>query len=128
MTRQFNVIKEREYYDKPQKIYKEQTGTFVETLMSCTAGPTWVDYLHRKEVLELGAGECTYIPYLLTKAGPAKYVASDIFEYRYAIAYKVLCEKFENLEFRVLRADKIDIPENSFDTILALGLYHHMPD
>ena len=128
MTKQFSIIQERQYYCESPKTYKEESGTFVETLMSCTAGPNWRDYFHGKDVLELGAGECTYVPYLLTKAEPATYIASDIFEHRYAAAEKVLCERFGNLEFRVLRADKIEVPEDSFNTILAFGLYHHLPD
>lgn len=128
MTRRFSIIKEKWYYSRHPKTYKAEPGIFVETLMSCTAGYNWVDYLRGKEILELGAGECTYVPYLLTKAEPATYTVSDIFEHRYAPAKKALSGKFRNLEFRVLRADKIEVPECSFDTILAFGLYHHLPD
>jgi len=104
------------------------SNELVETIMRCTAGVDWSKYLRDKKVLELGAGECTYLPHLLTKGKPICYVASDIFEDRYALARKVLASEFQNLEFRILRADNIELPDNSFDTILAFGLYHHLPD
>lgn len=129
MTRHFDVEAEKQYYQShPPAAWKESSGNFVDILMRLTAGADWRVYLNGKDVLELGAGECTYLPYLLTKAKPAYYLASDIFEDRYSAAREALACKFEYLEFRTLRADNIEMPRNSFDTILAFGLYHHLPD
>jgi SAM-dependent methyltransferase len=129
MARQFDVNAEKRYYQNhPPAAWKESSRKFVNTLMRLTAGPDWVGYLNGKDVLELGAGECTYVPHLLTEGKPAHYLATDIFEDRYQAAREVLGCKFENLEFCTLRADKIEMPENSFDTILAFGIYHHIPD
>jgi len=125
----FNVKAEKQYYSNhPPAPWKEASSKFVDTLMRFTAGSAWSEYLNGKDVLELGAVECTYLPYLLTKGKPAHYLASDIFEDRYSAARNVLAERFKNLEFCVLRADKLGIPDNSFDTIMAFGLYHHLPD
>ena len=129
MAKQFDITAEKQYYSHhPPALWKEASNESVETLMRLTAGTSWSKYLNNKTVLELGAGESTYVPYLLSKGKPASYLASDIFENRYSAARDSLLDKFSNLKFRVLHADKIELPDNSFDTILAFGLYHHLPN
>ena len=129
MAKQFDIAAEKQYYSNhPPAPWKQALNKSVETLMRLTAGSCWSEYLNSKTVLELGAGECTYVPYLLSKGKPASYLASDIFEDRYSAARDSLAGEFNNLEFGVLHADKIELPDNSFDTILAFGLYHHLPD
>ena len=128
MVKQFEINKELEYYSSPQKVYRKENPKKVNTLLTCTAGADWKHYFRRKDVLELGAGECTYIPYIMTETKPTSYIASDIFEFRFESARNNLRDRFDNLEFRVLRADELNVPDTSFDVILALGLYHHIPN
>ncbi len=128
MIKIFDIKAERKYYQNSPQSWKKAPDEAVETLMSFTAGPNWQHCLFGKDVLELGAGECTYLPYLLETAKPSRYLATDIFEDRFKLARNVIASKYPNLEFCVLQAQKIEMPDNSFDIVLAFGLYHHFPN
>jgi len=127
MEKKFDIEAEREYYETAPKEYNEGSAKSIDNLMKFTMGPDWTGYIKNKHVLELGAGECTHLPYVLGKCKPAHYVASDIFEFRYDLAYKKLSADFSCLKFRTEDACNIDASDESFDTVLAFGLYHHMP-
>lgn len=128
MHKVFDIEAERKYYNSASNQWKQSPKELVEMLMTLTAGKNWTEFINNKNVLELGAGEGTYLPYLLNKGKPLHYTATDIFEDRYLPAKKALDSTFENLEFKTLRADEIEISNSNFDTILAFGLYHHLPD
>jgi SAM-dependent methyltransferase len=128
VRREFDVAAEAEYYKKhPPSPWAEESNELVDTLMRFTAGDNWASFLCSRDVLEIGAGECTYLPRLLEKGRPARYVASDIFEDRFNAAREAIGATYSTLEFRTLRADHIDVDNESFDTVLAFGLFHHIP-
>jgi SAM-dependent methyltransferase len=124
----FDIDAERKYYKHSPSQWKPAPVELVESLMSLTAGNHWVEFIENKKVLELGAGECTYLSYLINKGKPSHYTATDIFEDRFLPAKNHFGNKYTTLDFKVLRADHIEIQDSDFDTILAFGLYHHIPD
>lgn len=128
MSDYFDIEAERKYYKQSPTKWNPASPNLVEKLMSLTAGDNWVEFLDDKKVLELGAGECSYLPYLLSKATPLNYIATDIFEDRFLPAKKALQDKYANLIFKEVRADQLEIEDKDFDAILAFGLYHHLPD
>jgi SAM-dependent methyltransferase len=99
----------------------------VNNLMCLASGcKDWPRLLAKKRVLELGAGECTYLPTLLAKASPSRYVASDLFLDRMRFAAKVI--KDPRAEFCEANILAMPFKDEEFDLVLAFGLLHHIPD
>lgn len=96
--------------------------------MKLTMGDNWTDLLLDKTALELGAGECSYLPYIISKSKPACYIASDVFDFRYEHAQSNLKDEFSCLQFQTIDATNIDLNDNSVDVILGFGIYHHIPN
>ena len=83
MNDTFDITAEQQYYDSGPKNYHESPAALIENLMKLTIGNNWTDLLSDKTVLELGAGECSYVSHIISKSKPACYIASDVFDFRY---------------------------------------------
>ena len=126
-NQQFDETGERAYYVRPPSGYRASTPGFVDSFMRLSTGrKDWPAILDGREVLELGAGSCTLLAGLLDRAQPKRYVASDLFEDRLAVAREALDDRC--LEFRELNALDTGFPDGSFDVILSFGLFHHIPE
>lgn len=128
MKRKYNIVDEYMYYHIHPKTCNENDPQSIEDLMRLTMGPDWTCHLAQKNILELGAGECTHLSYILSKCKPARYIASDVFKFRYEQARKKIGSSFPYIEFKIINVNKIKLPDASFDTVLAFGLYHHIPE
>lgn len=128
MNDTFDITAEQQYYDSGPKDYYESPAALIENLMKLTIGDNWTDLLSGKKVLELGAGECSYVSYIISKSKPASYIASDVFDFRYKHAQSNLKNRFSCLQFQTIDATDINLDDNSVDLILGFGIYHHIPD
>lgn len=128
MKKTFNLSEEKEYYRSGPASFRQSPDQLVETLMRLTAGEHWAEFLQQKDVLELGAGECSYLPYVIKHGCPNSYIASDAIDYRYLKAAEALNAQYPCLQFKTIDAMQIDLPDQSVDLVLAFGLYHHLPD
>ena len=123
----FDARAERNYYVRAPQEYKPLPHEVVDTFMTLTTGTRcWAQLLNGKEVLELGAGECVLLEGLLERARPGSYVASDLFAYRMGPAQSAL--EHRRVEFIKLNLLDTQLPDASFDVILAFGLFHHIPN
>lgn len=127
MSQQFDVRAEREYYKSPPTDSVITPDHLVEWQMTLSTGSSsWPTLLHNQRVLEVGAGECSYLKYLLMRANPLVYIAQDIFSERMQPA-----QEFGNyLGADFIASDVLHLPfhNGSFDLCMAFGLLHHIPN
>jgi len=126
--KQFDLLAEAAFSqrEKPTEL-RVTPAVEVHRLMTLTAGTSdWVELLHQKRVLEVGAGECTFVPGFLALASPARYVASDLFPDRMSLA----AANFTDSRVSYRQANVLALPfeAGEFELVLAFGLLHHLPD
>ena len=109
MNNTFDITAEQQYYDSGPKGYYESPAALTENLMKLTIGDNWTDFLSCKKVLELGAGECSYVSHIISKSKPACYIASDIFDFRYKHAQVNLKKRVSCLRFQTIDATDINL-------------------
>jgi SAM-dependent methyltransferase len=122
---QFSLDKEREYYQSnPNKLVITEE-LIVEDMMYLTTGnKEWSNLFANKVILEVGAGECSYLHCFLKKSQPKKFILQDIFAERMKYA-KAEYNKAEFIGSDVL---KLPIKEDAIDLCMAFGLLHHIPN
>jgi cyclopropane fatty-acyl-phospholipid synthase-like methyltransferase len=81
-------------------------------------------------VADIGAGEGYYTIRLSARVGPkGRVVAEDIVpEVRDALAQRVLRERLDNVSVRLGEPDDPKLPENSFDRVLMVHMYHEIAE
>jgi len=127
MPHRFDIRAEREYYKSPPTDLLITPDHLVEWQMTlCTGSSSWPALLHNQRVLEVGAGECSYLKYFLQRTTPSIYVAQDIFNERLQPAQKF--GNYPGVEF--IASDVLHLPfhDESFDLCMAFGLLHHIPN
>ncbi|WNO54238.1 class I SAM-dependent methyltransferase [Stakelama saccharophila] len=79
-------------------------------------------------VADIGAGEGYYTIRLSKRVGPdGRVLAEDIVpEVRDALAQRVARERLDNVSVRLGKAQDPKLPENSFDRILMVHMYHEI--
>jgi len=99
------------------KIIGEIDRKFNETLLGYCIG---------KKVLEIGCGQFTYTTFMLAK-NDTSVVGIDIsdksIEYVKNITNKA---GIKNISYRVMDAEHLDFPDNSFDVVFGRGILHHL--
>jgi len=81
-------------------------------------------------VADLGAGEGYYTIRLASRVGPkGRVLAEDIVpEVRDALAQRVTRERLDNVSVRLGEAHDPELPENSFDRVLMVHMYHEIAE
>ncbi|MDR6851880.1 ubiquinone/menaquinone biosynthesis C-methylase UbiE [Sphingomonas sp. BE123] len=81
-------------------------------------------------VADIGAGEGYYTVRLSARVGPkGRVLAEDIVpEVRDALAQRVARERLDNVSVRLGEADDPKLPDNSFDRILMVHMYHEIAE
>jgi ubiquinone/menaquinone biosynthesis C-methylase UbiE len=123
----FNKQAEREYYnDSTDQLIITDTDEVDNLLQLCTNSRAWPSLLEGKNILEIGAGLCSFLPAFLQKATPKLYIASDLFVDRLLIPKKL--GSYQSIEF--ISGDVLHLPvkDNSMDLCMAFGLLHHIPN
>lgn len=126
--KKFELEAEKRYSLQEMPTYFKVTpGEQVDFLLkSCTGEKNWPKFFHSKTILEVGAGECSFLPRFLEVSAPHKYVASDVFKERMEIAKNNI--KNSAVEFCAANVLCLPFPRMEFDSILAFGLLHHIPN
>jgi ubiquinone/menaquinone biosynthesis C-methylase UbiE len=99
----------------------------VDSLLSlCTGRKDWAKLFDQKSILEVGAGECSFLPHILEVSSPKRFVATDLFLGRMDFAQRYITSSI--VEFK--EANILALPFNSgeFDVALAFGILHHIPN
>jgi SAM-dependent methyltransferase len=81
-------------------------------------------------VADIGAGEGYYTIRLATRVGPkGRVLAQDIFpEVRDKLAERVVRERLDNVSVMLGKPADPKLPDNSFDRILMIHMYHEIAD
>ncbi|KQN35687.1 ubiquinone biosynthesis methyltransferase UbiE [Sphingomonas sp. Leaf407] len=81
-------------------------------------------------VADIGAGEGYYTIRLAQRVGPdGRVLAEDIIpEIRDALATRVARERLDNVSVRLGEPDDAKLPENSFDRVLMVHMYHEIAE
>lgn len=128
MESKFNLEAERKYsLSEIPKTHKISPSNEVDFLMqACTGSINWPELFNGKQILEVGAGECSFLPRILEVSRPARFVASDVFWERMEIAQ----QNIKDVSVEFLEANILCLPfdDNEFDLILAFGILHHIPN
>ena len=127
MEKQFDLDDERKYSlaEVPSK-RRISSPEGVNSLMRfCSDIKDWSNLLNNRKILEVGAGECSFLPMFLKVSKPKRYVATDLFPERMEMARQYI--KSPLVEF--CEANILSLPFNNseFDLILAFGILHHIP-
>lgn len=91
-----------------------------------TGNKEWFSLFKNQRILEVGAGECSYLYYFLKKTKPKQFILQDIFPDRMKYAIKYM--GYEKTEFIGSNVLKLPIKDNSIDLCMAFGLLHHIPN
>ncbi len=95
-------------------------------LSSCTGRYDWGAILTGKKILEVGAGECSFIPRILEVSKPEKYIATDVFFERMKFARQNINNPV--VEFKQANILSLSFETGYFDAVLAFGILHHIPN
>jgi SAM-dependent methyltransferase len=126
--RKFDLEVERQFsLTEVPRSFKASQPEEVDSLFSlCTGRHDWAKLFDNKSVLEVGAGECTYLTRILEVSSPKRYAATDLFAERMDFARNNITSSI--VEFK--EANILELPFNSgeFDVALAFGILHHIPN
>ncbi len=125
--RKFDLEAERKYYHEDPSGVSLTNDTVVHNMMQGSTNlPDWHTLLDNAVVLEVGAGECSYLHSFLKRATPKIYLALDIFPARMRYAK----EFYQNVPVSFIGANVLKMPirNDSIDLCMAFGLLHHIPN
>lgn len=107
--------------------YTSSQPELVDSLLSlCTGRKDWARLFDNKSILEIGAGECSFLPRFLEVSSPKRYVATDLFRERMVYAEKNIVNPA--VEFKEANILSLPFREGEFDLALAFGILHHIPN
>lgn len=127
MKKQFDCQAEKKYYTAPPAGLVVTPNHVVEAQMQfCTGQSIWPSLINNSRVLEIGAGECSYLKYFLERATPNLYIAQDLIAERMSVAKEL--GHYNRVVY--IASDGLVLPfkDQSFDLCMAFGLLHHIPN
>jgi ubiquinone/menaquinone biosynthesis C-methylase UbiE len=123
----FDIICEKKYYNKaPSKLFVTPDH-LVENMMRLTTGfSDWQKLFEQKVVLEVGAGECSYLRFFHKNTSANLFIMQDIFAERMLIAKEY--GEYNRVKFIASDVRYLPLYDGSIDMCMAFGLLHHIPD